>query len=187
MQGGGFKMSLAEEVWLPVVGYEGRYEVSSHGRLRGLIDWQGRKRLSPLILRPITSSDGYLRVGLRSETGGKPRMFNVNRLVCEAFHGPAPSEHHQSAHYNGQPNDNRAENLRWASCKENAADRDRHGKTVWGSRINTSKLSPDQVRELRRLRDETGQSYRSLGRRFGVSAQAAWKIVQGENWARLGA
>jgi hypothetical protein len=43
----------------------------------------------------------------------------VHRLVCEAFHGHAPSVVHEVAHLNDRGEDNRAENLRWATHQEN--------------------------------------------------------------------
>ena len=45
--------------------------------------------------------------------------LKVHRLVCEAFHGPAPSENSVVIHINEDSLDNRAENLRWGTQKEN--------------------------------------------------------------------
>ena len=96
------------EIWKEIKGYEGLYEVSSEGRVNSL----GRK---PGIMRPGTSK-GYLKVGLTKD--GIRSMFRVHRLVAEAFI-PNPDNKPEVDHINGDRKDNRAENLRWMTHKEN--------------------------------------------------------------------
>lgn len=43
----------------------------------------------------------------------------VHRAVCEAFHGPAPFPKAVVIHLNENGTDNRAENLKWGTQKEN--------------------------------------------------------------------
>jgi hypothetical protein len=43
----------------------------------------------------------------------------VHRLVCEAFNGPPPSPGLDCEHIDENPRNNRPENLRWATRKEN--------------------------------------------------------------------
>ena len=102
----------ALEIWLPAVGWEGSYQVSSMGRVRSLI--------SGKILRPGRASSHYLTVSLR----GKTRT--VHRLVIESFTGPCP-EGMECCHVNGDRLDNRACNLRWDTRTENNRDLLRHG------------------------------------------------------------
>lgn len=67
------------------------------------------------------------------------KTFKVHRLVCEAFHGLAPSEDHIVLHIDEDPSNNRPENLRWGTRKENqnfpkviAAFRNRSGaNSAW--------------------------------------------------------
>lgn len=51
----------------------------------------------------------------------KGKTYKVARLVCEAFHGPQPLPYPDSVviHINENSRDNRAENLKWGSQKEN--------------------------------------------------------------------
>jgi len=72
-----------EEAWRDVVGYEERYQVSNHGRVRSLIDNHNKRRNEPKILKPTKDKDGYLRVGLNKD--GKKKLFGVHRLVAETF------------------------------------------------------------------------------------------------------
>ena len=72
---------------------------------------------------------GYLRTILKDAARKRKNKF-IHNLICEAFHGPRPGgvrEFH-AAHINGNPLDNRAENLKWATVRENVwEDAVRHG------------------------------------------------------------
>jgi hypothetical protein len=47
------------------------------------------------------------------------KNYKVHRLVCEAFHGPPPKDKPIVIHINENALDNRPENLRWGTQKEN--------------------------------------------------------------------
>lgn len=123
--------------WRPVVGFAD-YSVSAGGKImRTARDMRGR--LSGQPLKPSRDKDGYLRVHLFSR--GSKRTLKVHRVVCEAFHGPRPEGKHDVAHGDGDHLNNAAANLRWATQKENAADRDLHNRTARGDR-HPSKTRP---------------------------------------------
>ena len=118
---------MTAERWLPVVGYEGLYEVSDLGNVRtaartvrrGMIEaYQIRPRL--LAFSSGGRADRYLRVML---TAGKKRHAYVHRLVCEAFRGPAPSPDHVVCHLDDRPHHNTAANLTWGTKSENELDK----------------------------------------------------------------
>ena len=117
------------EIWKPVVGYEGLYEVSSLGRVRSLDRYDGRgHRISGCFLKPIINLKGYCRIGLSKD--GKAKMFQLHRLVAEAFI-PNPDNKPQIDHINTIKTDNTVflnedgsinyekTNLRWVTSKEN--------------------------------------------------------------------
>lgn len=123
-----------DELWLPVVGYEGSYEVSNKGRVRRLAirvpvsmrHPDGPTKVMPgRLLRAVTTPQGYLRVHLYRD--GTSRRKGVHRLVCEAFRGSSENPGMVTRHLNGDPSDNRAENLAWGSAAENMADAIAHG------------------------------------------------------------
>lgn len=112
------------EIWKPVVGYEGFYEVSNLGRVRSLDRYlpnrwgNGEKLVKGRILTQKTEKKGgYLRVHLRVAPLSKE--FLVHRLVAEAFI-PNPDNLPQIDHINTNRTDNKVENLRWCTAKENA-------------------------------------------------------------------
>lgn len=111
------------EVWVPVSGYAGLYEVSSLGRVRSLdrvVEIHGmncKRLLRGRVLKPKYAPCGYLQVALSAEN--KQRYAYIHTLVCEAFIGPRPSKGHQVDHINADRTDNRLSNLRWVTVKEN--------------------------------------------------------------------
>lgn len=109
-------MTTMTEMWLPVVGYEGLYDVSDEGNVRGLIRGQ--------MLSPGRSSNGYLTVSLSK--GGKQTSHCIQYLVLEAFEGPRP-EGLEACHWDDVGINNRRENLRWDTSSANKQDSVRNG------------------------------------------------------------
>ena len=110
-----------EERWLPVVGYEGFYMVSSLGRVR-LLERSGFRKngrffyVHSKIKKPYLTKFGYYR--LRMEKNKHSKHIFVHRLVAEAFL-PNPENKPEINHKNGIRTDNRVENLEWVTRSEN--------------------------------------------------------------------
>lgn len=100
------RMIVIQENWRPVLGFEGLYEVSDMGTVRGLdrVLNKGRK-WKGAIRKPYTGGR-YSAIALNRE--GRTHQGHVHVLVCEAFHGPRPSSNHHVRHLNGDHKDNRA-------------------------------------------------------------------------------
>src|SRR5688572_16953256 len=111
---------MTDEMWLPVVGFEGRYEVSNRGQVRRL-SRDKRKRIGPYIsLTPTRIATGYLVVGLGMGPGKRPRNHLVHGLVARAFIGsPLPDQ--VINHKDFDTTNNRVENLEWVTPAENVA------------------------------------------------------------------
>lgn len=129
--------NLKREEWRPVPGYEGYYEVSSLGRVKSLEreiphPTSGVIRIKEKIRTAIPEKQfGYLYLSLHK--GGERERFAVHYLVLRAFVGPRP-EGMQACHNDGNNTNNRVENLRWGTPKENVADIKRHGRNYWLNR-----------------------------------------------------
>lgn len=110
----------------------------------------------------------------------KSRTLCVHRLVLEAFVGPCP-DGMECCHNNGDPADNRLENLRWDTISSNRADRIKHGTAVMGENHPAAKLRDVDVREIRRLVRE-GRRCREIAQAFGVSEGTIQQIASRRIW-----
>jgi hypothetical protein len=100
------------------------------------------------VLKPKRDRGGYLIVGLRHN--GRRTMQSVHRLVCAAFHGPAPEGKPVARHLDGTRDNNAAPNLAWGSALDNEADTRRMDRKPRGERNPRAKLTDEQIAEIRR-------------------------------------
>lgn len=131
------------EIWKDILGYEGLYQISNHGRLKSLPKMVGRgKRYmsKERIVSSHKSPNGYLRTHLDKE--GKRHFFSVHRLVAQAFLDN-PNNYPCVNHKNEIRSDNRVENLEWCSFKYNANYGTRNKK------ISTAKIGHEVSCETR--------------------------------------
>ena len=117
------------ENWKPVVGYEGLYEVSNLGHVRSLDrivmrSDGGARRFRGQIMATVTRDTGHVVLTLRRDGG--VHLRRVHRLVLESFVGPCPSGM-EACHNDGDPANNRLDNLRWDTRSENQNDSVQHG------------------------------------------------------------
>ena len=127
---------MDDEHWLPVVGYETLYEVSSYGRVRSLTHVVTTNRVvkgkvqtfswtSPgKLLKYGKRSDGYPDVPLTKQ--GVSENICVHRLVAEAFL-PNPSNLKCINHKDGDKKNNHVENLEWCTFQSNVLHAVSHG------------------------------------------------------------
>lgn len=121
-------MGQSTEIWKPVLGFEGLYEVSDQGRIktvgRTMIRSNGRPTTIRESLRSLSPNHkGYPKVTLWKD--GKLVTRVVHRLVLESFVGPRP-DGMECRHLNGNRQDARLSNLAWGTPMENAADKFDH-------------------------------------------------------------
>lgn len=153
--------SCNEEVWRDIPGYEGKYQASTLGRIRSVDRviqqangisrrWKGR------VLKPAGQrTDPHLRVVLGHGTPG----VLVHVLVAATFLGPRP-EGYDTRHLDGNPTNNRLDNLTYGTRTENILDVYSTGR-AWRT------LTIEQVREIRR-RLSAGERAADLAREYGV-------------------
>lgn len=175
-------MNTIHEQWRSVVGYEGLYEVSDQGRVRGLdrLDIRGR-RVQGVVLRVHrTGKHLYYAVTL-SDAAGRKTRYSVHRLVLEAFVGPCP-DGMEACHGEGGWSDNRLANLRWGTKSENCMDdKLRDGRLLRGEQIGNSKLTAEQVLAIR----ADGRPQKEIACAYGVSPMLVSLIRRRLRWAWL--
>jgi hypothetical protein len=167
------------EVWKPVIGYKGLYEVSSLGQVRSLHRilcdgrrWRGR------VLTHATQRNGYCQVNLLHN--GVQSKRTVHRLVLEAFVGPCP-EGMEACHNDGIRDNNHLSNLRWDTKKSNQADRIKHGTDCRGERHGRTSLCNLDVWLIRNIHC---QQYK-LAEFFGVSRSRISEIRSRKTWTHV--
>jgi hypothetical protein len=134
----------------------------------------------PRRLKLWKNGDGYFYVG--SMKDGKQSQRKVARLVLETFVGPCP-EGMEACHNNGVRSDDRLENLRWDTKKNNMADRKLHGTQFHanGEKHGQHKLNEMQVHIIRRYA-KFGIPQRKIAKKFGVSDTTVSYIVHRKTW-----
>lgn len=179
------------ETWKPVVGFENLYEISNTGAVRSIVRVVEVSRPSGVYscrksskVRSVSYNRcGYLKVTLYKGTRLVTRL--VHRLVCEAFNGPPPSDKHTVNHKNGVKDDNRPENLEWATRGENIAHAIKHlGQTRIGVINGYAKLTEDDVREIRRRRAR-GETLPVIALAIGVSEGCVASAARGRSWSHV--
>lgn len=173
-----------DERWLPVVGWERAYEVSSLGRLRRVAGGCGTR--AGRILNPTRLANKYLAVRFRHNSRYSRPL--AHRVVAEAFLGPPPAGM-QVNHKDGVRSNNHLENLEYVSCSGNHLHAYRTlGRTPVsnkGTAAGRAKLTDEQVRAIR-IRYAAGDvSQQALADEYSVSQTMIGFIVRRANWSHL--
>lgn len=164
---------MAVEEWRTIPGFE-NYSVSNMGRVRRDVGGKGAR--AGTLLRPARDNMGRLSVAL--SCNGIACTKRVHRLVMLAFRGECPIGN-QVAHNNGDPSDNRIQNLRYTTQQDNNLDIHRHGR-----RFGRQLLEMAQAVEIM-CRLDAGETVRGLAREYGVSKMVIGHIKHGRAWAHL--
>lgn len=159
-----------QEEWRPVVGFEGRYEVSDLGCVRSLPPFNRRR--SVYLLRPGKSKKGYFTVALGGTGTRTGRTQYVHVLVAVAFLGPVPEgcivNHKDLDRYNPA-----AHNLEYITQRENCIHSVVNG--AWSG----SRLTPDDVRAIR----GSSAPVRELANMYGVHVDSIHNVRARRTWA----
>jgi hypothetical protein len=151
--------------WRVIPGHES-YSVSNYG---DVLDNQTGLKINQYVNR----GGGYKQVKFGNN------LYYVHRLVLMSFVGPPNGL--LTRHLNGDPADNRLDNLRWGTAKENSGDALAHGTIAQGRNHRSSYLTPEEVNDIRLLYAQ-GYTSRALGRIYGVSGPHVCDIASCKNW-----
>lgn len=147
--------NLKNEIWKEVKGTNGKYKVSSFGRVIGAY---GK------LVKPVPTPKGYVRVKIWYGSTYRTRM--VHRIVAEAFI-PKPDGKTQINHIDGDKTNNRIDNLEWCTQSENM----RHRIDVLGIKPTSSKGAKVKCVETGEVFRSTAEAARSVGlSRSGIGA-----------------
>ena len=175
------------EVWIPVKGYEGLYEVSNLGEVKSLPKISGTcMRQEKILSKNRLSKDGYIRVALAKN--GKPHEFKVHKIVAEHF-VPNLQNKETVNHIDGNKLNNRIDNLEWADRHEQLihAYKLELKKPMRGRLSCNAKLSEDDVRYIRKhyKRNSTEFGTVALSKKFGVTDRVIGLVVNGKSYRNV--
>jgi hypothetical protein len=182
---------MNEEEWRVIPKFQD-YMVSSIGRVKRIRPDKNNHKVSELKIS--VTPRGYGCVCLCDN--GIHVTVRINRLVCTVFNGEPPTEKHHAAHNDGDVSNNSKDNLRWATGKENEADKRIHGtaaigdkhwskknpeKRAKGSRHGLSKLTEKDIPKIRS--DKRFQ--RDIAADYGVTQRVIWSIKKRITWRHV--
>jgi hypothetical protein len=135
--------------------------------------------------RSYIDGKGYRWVSLKEVDRPGTHLFQLHRLVMEAFKGPCPPGQ-ETCHAEGKGvarSSCRLEDLRWDTSEANHAGRFEDGTDFHGEQNPSAKLTWEKVDEIRELHRQ-GVGLTALGNRFGVTRGMIWRICTGKSWTR---
>lgn len=159
--------------WRSIPGFR-RYWVSNDGQVRRVNGrWMRLGMWGNTVVVALVNDQGV------SET------CNLARLVLEAFVGSCPPGL-QCCHYPDRDRrNNRLQNLRWGTPKENSGDRVRHGTQIRGENLHFARLDEKSVMQIRSDYARGGVTQKQLAARYRVHPHTVYLIIKGKTWTHL--
>jgi hypothetical protein len=177
--------SVSDQVeYRDVVGFPG-YRVGNDGSVWSC--WKNNGRCSRTIeshwgrLGVSTNDSGHMSLGLY-RNGIRSRRW-VHRLVLEAFVGLCPRGM-QCRHLDGNPKNNKLDNLKWGTPTENSDDSKSHGTRACGSGHGRSKMNESNIQEILEMRRQ-GLRQWQIAESFGISQSTVSSILLKKTWKHL--
>lgn len=173
-----------EEIWKPIVGYEGLYEISSLGRVKSLHNLQRKRtnervkikpRPKEKILKPTVSTHGYIMYHLTKNNS----IFNASghRIIAQAFI-PNPLNKPQVNHIDNNRLNNNISNLEWVTALENTHHCIKQKRNMFGEKHYLSKLTNSIIFSIRKSKEKNV----TLSKLYGVHQSNISRIKSGEYW-----
>lgn len=161
-----------------IYGFPG-YEIGSDGSI-----WSRRIGNKWKKMKLQDNGAGYLTVILYKKDGYTNERILVHKLVLTAFRGKRPKGM-ECRHLDGNRGNNNLYNLQWGTIHENIKDKKRHGNFIQGEKQWASKITENDVRQIRKLRKEKGYTLFKLAKIFNVTFTNIGLIIQRKTWKHV--
>lgn len=160
---------------LSVIDGASNYMISNFGEVISIV------KKTPKILKGIDlGQQKYKGVQIKYDDGIVRKKY-IHHLVAE--HWLLKKENDvQIRHLNGNNQDNRLENLRYGTSKENNQDKIIHRTILDGEKNPMSKLTEKEVLLMRTIKNK---SYKKIGEMFNVSPMTAYRAIKKEAWKNV--
>lgn len=179
-----------DEIFVPVDGYEGIYEVSNFGRVKALQRVAPNHLFGTMIMKEkflkidTPHKSGYIFVSLSKKK--KRKHYAVHRLVAYAFI-KNPKKLPEVNHKDCVKTNNTVSNLEWCDRKANHNHAMENGLLVilTGEKHWNTRLTEKKVIEIRKMYITGKYSYADIGKIFGVGKSCISAIIKERSWAHL--
>ena len=174
---------MTHEHWVSVPDYAGIYEVSNFGQVRSLdrdiVSSKGQRYTLPgKLLKPQLDSHGYYRVSFSKNSNVSFRY--IHQLVLTVFDRPKHTGD-EGRHLDGNPLNNRRDNLAWGTKAENMADAKRHGTFPLLERRPGAKLAGEDAAAI----FVSNEARAVVAKRYGVGVGVIHQIRNRITWASV--
>lgn len=174
------------ELWRPVLGYEGIFEVSSLGqvkRLPGQVKWNGSvfQKLPAKNCKIQVNVKGYCVISLMQ------KHQYLHRVVAMAFVEGRTELTTDVNHIDGNKMNNAASNLEWCNRKHNINHSFDHGLHKQGEDHKSAKLTKEIVIQILKTAKDTGLGKKNLHKLYfpNVSPSSIQQIIENRNWKSI--
>ena len=176
---------MEKEIFKDIIGYEGKYQISNLGRVKGL-SRQVYNNFDPYmtkerILKSCINNAGYYVLNLC--LNGKVNMHLVHRLIAVNFI-PNPKNKPAINHKNGIKTDNRLDNIEWSTYSDNNQHAYNTGLKKRGEHHVNSKLTEVQVCEIRE-KLKNGESNILIANFYNVGNCTISEIKHNKRWKHI--
>lgn len=177
------KHDKKNEVWKPLL-FEGltkeqRFEISNLGRVR-----RTHKRTGEWQYITGSNCKGYRIFSFRAAEKGKQITKSLHRIVADNFIERPSKKHKHVVHIDFVKHNNTVENLKWAT-KDEMSNHQKNNPNYKRGLVYNSKLSVEQVKEIKRAFLEDDVVYARLARKYGITQTQLNRIRRGENWGSV--
>lgn len=173
-----------EEMWADIIGTNGIYQVSNHGRMRSFVkrgERRGEKQKTPTILKLPINKNGYYFTTIRFCEYGILKTVRVHRLVAEYFvKNNNPSEYDCVLHNDDNKLNCHHSNLTWGNYEQNNRDAFVR-KVIIPAKGEARKKSSLTEADVLAILNST-ETARKIAKKYGVNHTAIVDIKSGRSW-----
>lgn len=162
------------EIFIPIKGWEGLYEISNIGRVKSLSRYK-------CFLKPLPKKVGYLQINLKGK--GVSKYYLIHRLVAIHFIDN-PNGYSCVNHLDNNRSNNNMDNLEWCSHEMNSAHMKSQNRQAFGEKNAKAKLKESDVTEIINLRS-CGLTLQAIADRYSVTKQSIHSIVKQKTWQTM--
>jgi hypothetical protein len=170
------------ENWKPIPSLNNLYEASNLGKIRSAGIRNKGKILREYIDSPADINYNFVEVHINN----KKWMKRIHRLVAEVF-CENPENYPIVMHLDNDRRNNKADNLQWGTLKMNSQQmiRDGRGNKSKGSKHYFSKLTEEQVVEIREKYIPRKYTLQKLAKEYNVSFGLIGHVIKNRNWKHV--